>query len=185
MPRLIFAEFMKNPSNKLIDEHLLERAMLVNGMYLRENTSFRLNFCNRPFDRDNSWRKLLEVPFKEKNNEGIKAFGKVITTEWSNENDASESLETILENYRKNPTHSSEWYAPFLGNFGKDLIGICTQGFIHKYIDQYITLLHQSQMNHYHSELYSLELYFELRKKYDFIKYDSVRSGDEKPQNKY
>lgn len=178
--RLIFSHFKRNTSDKLVDNHLLEQAMLISGMYLRHNSSSRLNFCNQPFDRDNSWRKLLEVPFKEKNNEGIKAFGQVITAKWSNENDAIESLEKIYDTYMQNPTHSSVWYAPFLGSYGKKLINICSQGFIHKN-NEHITLLHQSQMNHYHSELLSRELHLELKTVYDFIHYARVRSGEEKP----
>jgi hypothetical protein len=181
--RRIFSHFKRNFTDKLVEDHLLEQTMLINGMYLRYNTSSRLNFCNRPFDRDNSWKKLLEVPFKEKNNEGIKAFKQIITAKWSNENDAIESLQNMYDTYRQNHTHSDEWYAPFLGPYGKQLIDICSQGFIHKN-NGHITLLHQSQMNHYHSELLSRELFFELKseyEEYDFIHYASVRSGEENP----
>ena len=181
--RRIFSHFKRNFTDKLVEDHLLKQTMLINGMYLRHNTSSRLNFCNRPFDRDNSWKKLLEVPFKEKNNEGIKAFKQIITAKWSNENDAIESLQNMYDTYRQNHTHSDEWYAPFLGPYGKQLIDICSQGFIHKN-NGHITLLHQSQMNHYHSELLSRELFFELKseyEEYDFIHYASVRSGEENP----
>lgn len=178
--RLVFSHFKRSSSDGFSESHILEQAMLTCGFYLRKNSSSRYNFCNQPFDRDNSWRRLFEVPEKEKTNDGINAFGKLLMAQWEDEADAKTSLEKIYQEYLNNPICDTVWYSPFLGKYGKSLIGICAQGFIHNN-NGYITLMHQSQMNHYHSELLSREFYLDLKQDFSFVHYESVRSGEQNP----
>lgn len=176
--RNIFSHFDKEREDDLMKSHLLERALLCYGMYLKNASAGRLNFCNHPYDRDNSWRKMLEITPGKDSNEGVKAMEKLLTQQWTNKNDAITSLKSIIDNYNING--KDEWYAPFIGKYGVRLIDICHQGYIQKN-NNTITLLHESQMNHYHSELQSRLLHFELKPSYNYIHYCSVRSREVSP----
>ena len=175
--RSLFSHFEK--TDEITTNHLIERALLTKGMYLKYASAGRLNFCNHPYDRDNSLRKMLELT-PGQNNHSVDVMKELLTDTWIDNQDAIKSLNEIIAVYLKNGNDSSKWYAPFLGQFGTDLIDICHQGYIHKN-NNYITLLHESQMNHYHSEIQSRMLHFELKPKYPFIHYCSVRSSEENP----
>lgn len=175
--RTLFSHFEK--TDEITTNHLIERALLTKGMYLKYASAGRLNFCNHPYDRDNSLRKMLEIT-PGQNNHSVNVMKKLLTDTWIDKKDTIKSLNKIIEIYLKNGNDSSIWYAPFIGQFGAELIDICHQGYIHKN-NSYITLLHESQMNHYHSEIQSRMLYFELKPQYQFIHYCSVRSSEENP----
>ena len=175
--RALFSHFEK--IDEITTNHLIERALLTKGMYLKYASVGRLNFCNHPYDRDNSLRKMLEIT-PGQNNHSVDVMKKLLTDTWIDNKDAIKSLNEIVAVYLKNGNDSSMWYAPFLGQFGAELIDICHQGYIQKN-NNYITLLHESQMNHYHSEIQSRMLHFELKPQYQFIHYCSVRSSEENP----
>lgn len=175
--RSLFSHFEK--TDEITTKHLIERALLTKGMYLKYASAGRLNFCNHPYDRDNSWRKMLEIT-PGQNNHSVDFMKELLTDTWIDNKDAIKSLNEIIEKHLRNGYDSSTWYAPFLGQYGVDLIDICHQGYIQNNNNN-ITLLHESQMNHYHSELQSRLLHFELKSQYQFIHYCSVRSSEENP----
>lgn len=146
-------------------------------------SSGRFNFCNRPYDRDNSWRKMLEVDFKQDLNnlpQSLKAMRDLLDDELMNDENVEDSLKEIIGTYNSN-NDKNNWYDPFISeDYGIKLIEICRQGYIQK-TGSHITLLHESQMNHYHSELQSRILYIDLKKEYSFIHYRSVRSREDNP----
>ena len=174
--RQIFTLF-KESSNLLKEEHLLERALLTKNMYLKTASAGRLNFCNQPYDRDNSWRKMLEITPKTECSAGIKAMKELLMTSWQDNNMPIVSLNKIIKEYLKD-SNNQEWYSPFIRDYW--LLDLCHQGYIHKNGNT-IILLRESQMNHYHSELQSIILYFRLKETYNFINYNYVRSGEENP----
>lgn len=176
--RSIFSHF-----DDLSSEHLLERALLTKGLYLKRASAWRLNFCNNPYHRDFSWRKMLEISPEEgpSRNVSVTKMIDLLKESWADNTDPVNSLRAIVDNYMADSSKAIKWYSPLIGNLGIELINDCHQGFIQNYQDnnQYIILLHESQMNHYHAELQSRLLYFELKKDYDFVHYCSVRSADE------
>lgn len=175
--RNIFAHFKDN--DKLMTEHLLERALLTKGMYLKYTSSGHLNFCNRPNDRDYSWRKMLEITPKQSLTAGVVAMKDLLSEIWVENNDPIKSLNYIIGTFLSNGNHSL-WYMPFIEKNGIKLVDKCRQGFIHKQ-NSTVTLLHESQMNHYHSELQTKKYYYEHKAQYPSIKYNSVRSREEHP----
>lgn len=173
----LFSHFDK--TDDITNKHLIERALLTKGMYLRHASAGRLNFCNHPYDRDNSWRKMLEITPGQINH-SVNIMKKLLTDKWEDNNDSITSLNKIIDDYVSKENNPSNWYAPFLGQFGPKLIDLCHQGYIQKN-NNIITLLHESQMNHYHSEVQSKILHFTLKQDYDFIHYCSVKSSEENP----
>ena len=173
----LFSHFDKN--DEITTNHLIERALFTIGMYLKYASAGRLNFCNHPFDRDNSWRKMLEIT-PGQNNHSVDIMKDLLSDTWIDNSDPIKSLNEIIGKYLSNGYGRSTWYAPFLEQYGAKLIDICHQGYIQKN-NNHITLLHESQMNHYHSELLSRVLHFEMKPLYEFIHYCSVRSAEENP----
>ena len=174
--RNIFAHLKDN--DKLMTEHLLERALLTKGEYMKSASRGRLNFCNRPYDRDYSWRKMLEITPLQPLSTGVLAMKELLCDKWEDKNDPIESLNVIINTFISSG-NPSEWM-PFMEERGIKLLDICHQGFIHKQ-DDTVTLLHESQMNHYHSELQSILLKYEMEEHYPFIQYCPVRSSEEHP----
>lgn len=146
----------------LATDRLLERALLSLGMYLRENSAKRWNFCNMMKDPYNSWKTLL---FVEKEN----AQGRNIFKDMLGQISVSSiqtDLEKIISNSKKKKLPI--WRRLIIDN--KALIDYCSQGFL--YIEDKdkinddeadVILLNQSQMNHYHSELFTRDLFEKLR----------------------
>ena len=140
-----------------------ERAVLTKGEYLTATTgnSNRFNLLStrrtdKNIDRDHSWKRLLRLPLKENDqwNERQSYVKAVFDDANFRATNVSGSLEIIcsestLKDWRK-----------FLVQMPK-LFSECRQGFIVKNDDE-VVLLHQSQRNHYHSELYSKFLYYQL-----------------------
>lgn len=175
--RKLFEYFVDK--NDLMKQHLLERALLTKKMYLKSASAGRLNFCNRPSDRDYSWRKMLEISSDSPFTNGVEAMKDLLCDKWDDNNDPIKSLNNIINTFLSTG-NNSYWYIPFIEEGGIQLLDICHQGFIHKQ-NNTITLLHESQMNHYHSELQSKLLFHELKSKYSFIQYCPVRSSEEHP----
>ncbi len=151
---------LKVDKSSIISERLLERALLTLGMYLRKNSAKRLNFCNRINDPYNSWKTLLFVEDENKYSKDI--FKSMLDS--ININNIEADLKQIISVTSKIPT----WRKLLIDN--KELIDYCTQGFI--YIEDWsiwnqddvdVILLSQKQMNHYHSELCSRELFERMK----------------------
>ena len=149
---------LKANQGKLLADRLLERALLSIGMYMRSNSANRLNFCNQLNDPYNSWKTLL---FVEEGNKYCRDIFKSMLDEIS-VNSIEQDLNTIINNHRTDK-NIPKWRRMLIDN--KELIDYCTQGFIYmedwtkmNQNDADIILFSQSQMNHYHSELYSKDL---------------------------
>lgn len=171
----LFKMLSSDSSGVLATDRLLERALLSLGMYLRENSAKRWNFCNMMKDPYNSWKTLLFV--EKENAQGRNIFKDMLSQ--ISVSSIQTDLEKIISNSRKEKI--PRWRRMIIDN--KALIDYCSQGFL--YIEDKdkinddevdVILLNQSQMNHYHSELFTRDL-FEKLKNYFQIGY--------RPERKY
>lgn len=146
------------------ETHLLERALLSLGMYLRKNSNNRYNFCNVLGDPYNSLKTLLHV---EDNNKYCRDVFKNMLDE-INCGSIQQDLLKIIENEGDN---ISEWRKLIIDN--PSLIDYCENGFLYIEVPndetkevnlpdddvKNVFLLGASQMNHYHAELWTRDLY--------------------------
>lgn len=147
-----------------------ERAVLTKGEYFTRTSADRFNLLStrlskNNIERDHSWKRLLRLPLNKndlgdsvqwsKKQEYVKA---VFDDSAFNVNDISASLETICKESLI-LLNAQNWR--YLLIEVPELISDCKQGFIVKNNNETI-LLHQSQRNHTHSELYSKYLYLKL-----------------------
>lgn len=155
---LTILDHHRNNINNCLTERLLEKALLSLGMYLRTNTSKRYNFCNTS-EQYNTWKTMLYV---EKENKYCRDIFKKMLDNVSKDNIESD-LQQIIDTLSSDSS-IPEWRRLIINN--KKLIDYCTKGFL--YIDDPskiddnnvdVILFGQSQMNHYHSELRSRDLY--------------------------
>ena len=157
-------------------ERLLERALLSLGMYLRKNSSKRYNFCNTS-EQYNTWKTMLYVEKENKYCRDI--FKKLLDRVFIN------SIESDLQNIINDSSNVKipQWRRLIINN--KKMIDYCTKGFLYiedpskiEADDVDVILLNQSQMNHYHSELRSRNLYESCQKSMK-IGYRSQKKYDE------
>lgn len=133
------------------EKYIRERAILSKGDYLLKASSDRKNLLTTKSNlRDYSWKRLLRIG----DNIDKKNFVKQVLNE-INFPDVQESLTNIIKNYK-----NKDWRFYFISN--PDLINMCEQGFIKFINENDIILLAQSQMNHYHAEMYTYYLWKEL-----------------------
>ncbi|MCQ2286772.1 MAG: DUF262 domain-containing protein [Bacteroidales bacterium] len=152
-------EALKANNGNIISDRLLERALLSLGMYMRKNSANRLNFCNQLNNPYNSWKTLL---FVEDENKYCRDIFKQMLDNIS-VNNFNNDLNSIITNH-KTGTSIPKWRRMLIDN--KNLIDYCSQGFVYMKDwnksdddDADVILLSQSQMNHYHSELWTKDLY--------------------------
>ena len=152
---------------------LLERALLSLGMYLRKNSANRYNFCNSLGDPYNSLKTLL---FVEKDNKCCREVFKKMLDQ-INCATISEDLLNIINDRDKESI--PEWRNLLIDNHF--LIDYCRYGFI--YIEgnatdnvKNVILLGASQMNHYHAELWTRDLYEKNKPK---VKYREQKKYEE------
>jgi hypothetical protein len=164
-------EILKNEK-----EHLLERALLSLGMYLRRNSANRYNFCNSLGDPYNSLKTLL---FVEEENKYCREIFKRMLDKIKYDTINKELQEIINE---RNKNSIPEWINMLIEQ--PSLIDYCKYGFI--YIEgnatddvKKVILFGASQMNHYHSELWTRDLY-EKNKQNDKVKYREQKKYEEK-----
>ena len=169
--------------NNDIKEHLLERALLSIGLYLRRNSANRYNFCNSLGDPYNSLKTLL---FVENDNEYCRGIFKNMLDQIECDTIKDdlkriiEDLQRIINNRDKNSI--CEWRNILIEN--PSLIDYCRYGFI--YIEEgdattgvkNVILLGASQMNHYHAELWTRDLY-EKKKSDNLVKYREQKKYEE------
>lgn len=164
-----------------------ERAVLSKGIYLTKTSADRYNLLStrltkNNIERDHSWRRLLRLSSSEIWTTRQSYVQQVFDDPIFDESNLQESLENICQNSLEILTNN-DWRRLFI--LRPELFKICNQGFIVKNDDE-IVLLHQSQRNHYQSELYSKFLELELLSKHvDFSpfrnqRYEPCRSGEER-----
>ncbi|KEY59873.1 DUF262 domain-containing protein [Serratia sp. DD3] len=164
-----------------------ERAVLSKGDYLTRSSANRFNLLstrtfNNNMARDNSWRRFMRLSLQPNDswNQQQQYVKDVLDDPAFDPSDLRGGLEAICT--------KALTECPFGWRFmliaKPKLIGLSNQGFIVRTSDEVI-LLHQSQRNHYHSELYSKFLELELRDSrintapFKKIEYKSVRSGED------
>ncbi|MEG0949654.1 MAG: hypothetical protein RSF78_09925, partial [Bacteroidales bacterium] len=148
---LLFDQIICDKS-KIVSECLLERALLTKGDYLLNASSNRKNFANRIYHRDYSWKRFLR--YDSDNIKQRDYFKELIDDNRFNKDSINKSLESIIS-----ASEVSDWRSYFIGC--KELIKDCQQSFI-RFIDHRdIILLGQSQMNHWHTEMYTRYLWYQ------------------------
>ena len=168
-------ELLKKSNNEKENTHLLERALLSLGMYLRKNSANRYNFCNSLGDPYNSLKTLL---FVEDDNKDCRYFFNKMLDNINCDN-INENLQSIINNRVKNSI--PEWRNILIDN--PSLIDYCRYGFIYIEGDattdvKKVILLGASQMNHYHAELWTRDLY-EKEKSNNVVKYREQKKYEE------
>lgn len=163
------------PPGIVVKDRLLERALLTLGMYLRGDSANRWNFCNDANDQYNSWKTLL---FVEPGN----AYCRKIFKDMLNRISIGSEEKDLNSIISSATTNIPKWRRMLIDNIS--LINYCEKGFL--YIedvskvnndDADIILLSVMQMNGFHSELFSRELY-ERRKADLRIKYHQQNRYD-------
>ncbi|SFE49582.1 Protein of unknown function DUF262 [Chitinophaga sp. CF118] len=159
--RVLFNHYAENAaiyfSKEYLDnsDHLLERALLCKGDYLIDKDSYRWSFCRskqgNARERDENWRRV----FNDDSAGGGQSLLRLIL-------DDPRSLQEIID---QEAGRLEDWRKYFV-SYPK-CIDVCDQRMIRmderedgKY---WIRLLGQSQLNHYHNELYTYLLYLRLR----------------------
>ena len=163
---------LANNNNKISDTekeetHLLERALLSLGMYLRKNSNNRYNFCNVLGDPYNSLKTLLHV---EDGNEYCRdVFKKMLDK--INRGSIQQIKQDLLKIIKNEGEKISGWRKLVIDN--PSLIDYCENGFLYIEVPgdetkevnlpdddvKNVFLLGASQMNHYHAELWTRDLY--------------------------
>ena len=157
------------------EPRLLERALLSLGMYLRKNSANRYNFCNSLGDPYNSLKTLL---FVEDDNKYCRDIFKEMLDN-INCGNINENLQRIID--QRNNNSIPEWRKLLIDN--PSLIDYCRHGFIYIEGDantdvKKVILLGASQMNHYHAELWTRDLY-EKKKSDNLVKYWEQKKYEE------
>lgn len=178
-------------SSQSID-YLWERAVLTKGFYLTKASNSRYNLLStrlskNNIERDHSWKLLLRYHARKTQDGALnpwfirQSYIKAVLDDpcFNEQNDDvsfKKGLQVICDNFLKD--HSYHDWRPLLIAEPK-LFEVCEQGFIaiepepslinedeaFKQSVNYLMLFHQSQWNHYHSELYTLFLYYLIEKK--------------------
>jgi hypothetical protein len=158
------------------ETHLLERALLSLGMYLRKNSNNRYNFCNVLGDPYNSLKTLLHV---EGDNKYCRDVFKDMLDKISLDS-IQQDLLTIIKNEGAN---IKGWRKLIIDN--PSLIDYCENGFLYIEVPEDETknvfLLGASQMNHYHAELWTRDLYERNKKSVPKLQYREEKKHGEMP----
>lgn len=136
--------------------YVLERALLSKGNYLIPATNNRFNFCSSKkvanYQRDFSWKRLLRMSSTDENYWKTK---RSIVKELVDDSvfDISNVADSLIKIRKNVPT---DWRSYFIENY--KLIKYCNQGYI-QIANNFIELFKESQLNHYHIDMYIYNLY--------------------------
>ncbi|MDR2583993.1 MAG: DUF262 domain-containing protein [Fibromonadaceae bacterium] len=132
------------------NKYIWERAVLTKGDYLITISDRKNLLTSDRKARDYSWKRLLRIA--DEHNKPKRQFVKqVFDDNVFDENNVQNSLEKICKN-------KTDTWRDYLITC-PDLIKCCGQGFIRYKNENDIILLKESQMNHWHSEMYSMFLW--------------------------
>lgn len=176
----IFEE-IRNTDSDVIQQFAMVKAMLTKGNYMPWLSSGRKNLYNRPAHRDYSWKRLFRADEKA-NMTAYNCLKEIIFDSNYNAKVPLTSLNAIANQYSGN----SPWIKILVGKYGHKIMQNSKQGFI-AFDDKNVLIYQASQRNHYHSELYTLALYYELNEIYQTqkklgkvnVNYEPVKSGDD------
>jgi len=149
-------------------DYLWERAVLCKGDYTTKASASRYNLlCTREsknnIERDYSWRRLFRLAM-DVNGDWFRkqSYVKAVLDDPDfNSKNIKNGLKSICDNALLNA--SLETWQKKLIEYPA-LFSLCKQGFISR-TDEYFYLFHQSQRNHWHSELFTKILEFKLQVK--------------------
>ncbi|HCG6557376.1 TPA: DUF262 domain-containing protein [Vibrio parahaemolyticus] len=163
-----------------------ERAVLSKGDYLTSTSADRFNLLSsrtnkNNIDRDHSWRRLMRISLQEtdKWNLAQKHVKAVLDDPYFDLGDLRAGLEAICA--KALTEQPFDWRTMLIAK--PELYSLCNQGFIVRNAHE-VVLLHESQRNHTHSELYSKYLELELNDgglstvPFKYRSYYSVRSRE-------
>jgi hypothetical protein len=143
-----------------------ERAVLTKGEYLTRTSSDRFNLLSSRsnkvnLNRDHSWKRLLRFsPLQEASWSAGQGYVKAVFDDRNfNANDVGSSLEAICQ-LATIQAEKVDW--KYLLIRKPTLFKTSKQGFIVKNSDE-VVLLHESQRNHYQSEIFTKYLDLELQ----------------------
>ena len=174
------------------ETHLLERALLSLGMYLRKNSNNRFNFCNILGDPYNSLKTLLHVEDDNKYCRDI--FKKMLDKINLGLSSIKSSIQQDLLNIIKEKgANISGWRKLIIDN--PSLIDYCENGFLYIEVPgdetkkvnlpgddvKKVFLLGASQMNHYHAELWTRDLSVQWSGKEPKLQYREEKKHGEIP----
>lgn len=170
---LALCKHFKAGESSLVTEYKLERALLCEGNYMVQCSSNRLSLYNNVNNRDYSWRRLLEIDAKGE----LSASQKIVLNLFNMleaEGDLESQLDGIISNNNLN-----DWTALLVKNV--NLLKSCRQGFFMEQEQEQeqgarILLFGESQLNHYHTELYSYNLFLQKYEKNEMVNYYWVRT---------
>ncbi|MFV8385260.1 GmrSD restriction endonuclease domain-containing protein [Vibrio parahaemolyticus] len=163
-----------------------ERAVLSKGDYLTSTSADRFNLLSsrvnkNNIDRDHSWKRLMRISLqKDKWNLAQKYVKEVMDDPAFDLDNLKAGLENICTNALTEKPF--DWRSMLIAK--PVLYSLCHQGFIVRNAHE-VVLLHESQRNHTHSELYSKYLELELKdsglntEPFKYKNYYSVRSRDD------
>ncbi len=163
--------------NKYNIKYVWERAVLTKGDYLIDSSSWRKNLLTTEKNaRDFSWKRFLR--FTDEHKQKRQFIKQVFDDDLFDKNNLQNSLEKICK------SQTNTWRDCLIAC--PELIRYCEQGFIRFVNEKDVILLGQSQMNHWHSEMYTLFLwkqYIEPSKEefkaFKKIEYCYVKSSEE------
>ncbi|HDL7097683.1 TPA: DUF262 domain-containing protein [Yersinia enterocolitica] len=168
-------------------KYVWERAVLSKGDYLTISSANRFNLLstrifNNNMARDHSWRRFmrLSLQYNDSWNQRQEYVKAVFDDPDFDPCNLRGGLEMICT--KALAVRPFDWRTMLIAK--PELIGLSNQGFIVRNSNE-IVLLHESQRNHYHSELYSKFLELELRDSglstapFKDKSYNSVRSREE------
>ena len=179
----VFAESYDNRVNDM--NYCFERAVLTKGKYLQHANGSRWNLLSSQLNKNNllrdySWRRALRL--------GDKDF---VEVQWC--------VKTVFDDMRFKATDPIDTLESICGDGSSvmwrnvlirnpRMFDYSRQGFIVFYDNDSIMLLKESQMNHYHVELYTYDMWLDrigqdpdIRFERPDYGYYSVRSADEWP----
>lgn len=159
-----------NPKDELINQHILCKALLVFGNYFI--TIKYYNIANSLTDRDYSWHALLNVGRK---NKGRKYFKRLLDDPEYDPADIVNSLNKIAG---RTIETGDKWRKVLAGPYGHKILKRSAQHFIH-FENLNVRILHTTQTNGFHDELYSLLLYMMWKPSLANIRYKSVNKQSE------
>lgn len=171
--------------SKIIDEHLLVRAILSKRNYFGFGNGLK-NIMNRVFHRDYSWKRLFRID-ENSNINALEALKKILPD--LDPEDITASLGAVIKN--ADMKGRDFWEKVLVGKYGHKILSKSGQGFLYfdtsGNADPDVRVLSKTRTSSKHCELESYYLYLYLEDKSNFansepphlVNYTQVSSSDE------
>ena len=168
-----------NDKYGIIQSHLLVRAMLKMGDYLKDG-----NIMNNITDRDYSWKRLFRID-NSTQSRGVVALGKLM--KYLNPDDIRGSLQEVVNTVGMG--NRKLWERVLVGKYGHQLLSEAGNGFIRFDFGSQdpncpdLRILTKKWLSSWHCELYTRYLYYYLKDSDIFpnsidVRYERVYGDD-------